>query len=192
MAVASDHARRAPPAFQMYAPDRLADRNFKAMSVAERGLLHTMELECWVNDCVPSDLCELGRVLGIEKAEVEAALTDRVMRFFERVETPVCAIVSPELLAYRAKLDDRHAKMSAGGRQTQEGRKKPNHHPAKEPASHPDNHPAKEPASPLSREARQGKEQSVYRGEHNDFVTEMSGPAPFEQQAARRGNGLAA
>ena len=30
-----DNGRRAPPAFQTYASDRLADRNFKAMPVAE-------------------------------------------------------------------------------------------------------------------------------------------------------------
>jgi hypothetical protein len=174
----------------MYAPDRLADRNFKAMSVAERGLLHTMELECWVNGGVPGDLSELGRVLGIEKAEVEAALTDRVMRYFERVETPTRMIVSPELLAYRAKLDERHAKMAAGGKQTQENRKKPNLL-VKEPASPPDSHPIREADSPLSREERQGPEKSVYRDEHDEFRKQISGPAPFER-AARRGNGAVA
>jgi hypothetical protein len=173
----------------MYASDRLADRNFKLMSLAERGLLHTMELECWVNSGLPSEIGELTRVLGLNRAEVEAALTERVMRHFRIEDGAPATIVCPELLAYRAALAERRARMSEGGKQVQEKRRKMSHperlassHPSKVPPSHP----VKGPASPLRGEVGnigEGNEvenQSVYMKEHEDFLNEYEGPAPFE------------
>ena len=44
---------REPPAFQEYAAAMMAKTDYRLMSLAGRGLLYTMRLECWVNLTCP-------------------------------------------------------------------------------------------------------------------------------------------
>lgn len=139
--MASD-GRRAPPAFQTYAASTLADRDFKLMCLAERGLAHTMDCEYWTNGALPSDPRALARMLGLEATEVEAHLTPRVLARYEQRGD---LLVHPQLEAYRAHLDERHARMSQGGTQSAEAinrRRRMNRQA--------DSHPDSEADSPLS------------------------------------------
>ena len=61
---------RPAPAFQEYASDLLAKREFRMMTLAERGLLMTMRLECWVNKSVPSSKSELALMFGVSEQEM--------------------------------------------------------------------------------------------------------------------------
>jgi hypothetical protein len=63
--------KREPPAFQEYPASILAERNFRLMSLPERGLLFTIRLECWVNGSVPSLPDELAKYLGLNPTDVD-------------------------------------------------------------------------------------------------------------------------
>lgn len=91
---------REPPAFQEYASDMIARREYRAMSLAERGLLYSLRLECWTNRTAPSDPAILAKVLGYSVEEIRAALPT-VLAFFT---TAGGDIFSAELDAYRAHL----------------------------------------------------------------------------------------
>jgi hypothetical protein len=104
---------RLPPAFQEYASDWLASRIFRECNLAERGLLMTMRLECWVNKSVPAKPESLARVLGCPLPEIEAAFSVGVRSFFTESDGK---LICPELDAYRAKLEQARLAMSAGGR----------------------------------------------------------------------------
>jgi hypothetical protein len=104
---------RKPPAYMEYAAAILANRDFRLMSLAERGLLFTIRLECWENIEVPVAHDQLAKYIGHEAAEVKSALTQRVKTFLhEKDDTFVC----PELDNYRQHLADIRAKRSAGGK----------------------------------------------------------------------------
>ena len=121
----NDHQKRRAPAFQEYAADMLANAHYRMMSLEEKGLLHVLRNECWVNDRIPSKHDELARYLGLEVEKVAMCLSSRVMTFFIfKNEFLIC----PELDSYRAKLNEKSNKLSAGGskggRRTQENNKK--------------------------------------------------------------------
>lgn len=103
---------RPAPAFQEYASDFLAKREFRMMSLPERGLLMTMRFECWVNKFVPSDRSELAVMFGISDQDVQAYLTPRVLSFFKKVGTDLICI---ELEAYRENREATHNAQSKGG-----------------------------------------------------------------------------
>ena len=200
MAGARDITRLVPPAYQEYAANLLADRGFRSMSAIERGVLHSIRLECWVNECVPSDPAALARVLGLDGAEVAAGLTSRVLRYLARKESPESVLVCPQLDAYRAQLDERRAKLSDGGRRgaehTNQVRRdrsvyRTSGHPDSQPVAHPGTEGVGHPDGPLSTVQNSSNQNSVYRDEHSKFLDEMNGLAPFEQTGARRGNGSA-
>ena len=107
---------REPPAFQEYAASMMAKTDYRLMSLAGRGLLYTMRLECWVNRRLPPDAPRLARVLGFDVAEV-AALMPEVQPFFA-IDSE--GIYCPELEDYRKHVDDRHKRQSEGGKQTAE------------------------------------------------------------------------
>lgn len=108
----NDHQKRRAPAFQEYAADLLANTHYRMMSLEEKGLLHVLRNECWVNDRVPSKHDELASYLGLEVARVATCLSSRVMTFFIfKNEFLIC----PELDAYRASLIERSNKLSVGG-----------------------------------------------------------------------------
>jgi uncharacterized protein YdaU (DUF1376 family) len=110
---------REPPAFQEYAAAMMAKTDYRLMSLAGRGLLYTMRLECWVNRRLPPDAPRLARVLGFDVAEV-AALIPEVQPFFAIDDE---GLFCPELEDYREHVDDRRKKQSEGGKQTAEKHK---------------------------------------------------------------------
>ena len=103
---------RDAPAFQEYAAGMMARVEYRTMSLAGRGLLYSMRLECWVNRRVPNKPETLARMLGFDQKEIETALHE-VMPFFSIDNGQ---IVCPELDDYRAHLDAVRAKKSAGGK----------------------------------------------------------------------------
>lgn len=104
---------RDAPAFQEYPASMMARLPYRTMSLAGRGLLYSLRLECWVNRCVPADPRTLAKVLGYECAEVEKALHE-VMPFFT-VENG--ALYCPELEDYRTHIANIREKQSQGGKQ---------------------------------------------------------------------------
>ncbi|MEO8103119.1 MAG: hypothetical protein ABI790_11355 [Betaproteobacteria bacterium] len=113
MGETNDNQDRTPPAYQEYAAFILAAMAYRLMCLAERGLTWSMKLECWHNSSVPADPALLARLLGYTRAEIDAALTPNVMFFF-RVDGD--RIICPELDAYKARLNDRRERQSAGGK----------------------------------------------------------------------------
>lgn len=105
---------RKPPAYQEYAAELLSNRKFRLMTLAQRGLLQTMRLECWANSQVPTQSAELARYLGIAVEEVNSTLTDGVKSFFTECDG---SFSCPELEDYRQHLVERKLKQSAGGKQ---------------------------------------------------------------------------
>ena len=105
---------RKPPAYQEYAATMLADRNYKLMTLEERGLLYSMRLECWHNRDLPSSLNDLAKYLGIEFEELNKAFSDRVKSFFKENNR---SLNCPELEDYRQHLVDIRLKQSKGGKQ---------------------------------------------------------------------------
>lgn len=103
---------REPPAFQEYAATMMANIEFRTMSLAARGLLYTMRLECWVNRRLPADPARLARMLGFDAEEVTSLLPE-VMGFFRRDSD---YIVCTELDAYRTHLEVRSERQAEGGR----------------------------------------------------------------------------
>lgn len=104
--------KRRAPAFQEYAADMLAYMRYRMMSLEEKGLLHLLRNECWVNDQIPAKIEELAPYLGIEINKLTASLTERVLSFFIEVNG---FLISPELNAYRAQLTERSNKLATGG-----------------------------------------------------------------------------
>lgn len=106
------HPEKAAPAFQEYASDLLADRNFKMMSLSERGLLYTLKCECWVNRVIPADPEDLAKYLGLQPNDIKGGLTRRVLGFFTECNGDM---LSPELERYRQQLEARRQRQSMGG-----------------------------------------------------------------------------
>jgi hypothetical protein len=91
---------RPPPAYQEYASDMLANLQFRAMTLVERGLLYTLRLELWMTEKLPADSDELSRLLGIPKADIQQGLTSKVRSFLEISDGRTRY---PELDCYREK-----------------------------------------------------------------------------------------
>lgn len=104
---------RKPPAYQEYAATILADRNFRLMTLAERGLFFSMRLECWQNSEVPATENELAKYLGYEFSDIQQALTARVKSFFSVNDR---LFRCPELDDYRQHLEQQKARQSEGGK----------------------------------------------------------------------------
>lgn len=104
---------RKAPAFQEYAAAMLANKEFRLMSFAERGLLFTLRLECWENIDLPASEENLAKYLGCDLRELNAVLTNNVKSYFE-VNNGLLSC--PELDDYRRHLDERKTKQSEGGK----------------------------------------------------------------------------
>ena len=104
---------RRPPAFQFYPSNIMSSIQYRTMSLAERGLMMTMQNECWVNDSAPSDIKVLAKILGYSESEIKECLTSNVMHFFYKDDDK---IICPELVAYRNKLDERQRLQIEGGK----------------------------------------------------------------------------
>lgn len=110
---------REPPAFQEYAAAMLAKRDFQLLSLAERGLLYNMRLECWVNHNLPESPGAIAKILGFDRGEVEACLP-AVMPFFV---IKGGLIVCPELDDLRATYAERRERQAEGGKRSADKRK---------------------------------------------------------------------
>ncbi len=84
---------RPAPAYQEYAAAMLANIHFRMLEPAERGILYTMRLECWVNHGLPTNPVMLAKILGADPGEVAAALP--ALKSFFREENNL--LISPEL-----------------------------------------------------------------------------------------------
>ena len=103
---------RTAPAYQEYPASMMASTAYRLLSLAERGLLYSLRLECWCNGSMPADPAKLARILGYDAGEVAAALP-RLEPFFDDADG---ALTCPELDDYRAYLDERRARQSEGGK----------------------------------------------------------------------------
>lgn len=104
---------RKPPAFQEYASTILSSKEFRMMSLPQRGLLFTMRLECWVNQSVPSLPNELAKYLGLHPQEVLDALSVDVLSYFDDSGN---LYACPELEDYRQHIKEQRDKQRAGGK----------------------------------------------------------------------------
>jgi hypothetical protein len=86
------------PYFPLYAANFLASKPFRMMSIEERGLWITIQMECWVNGSVPSDLKDLAKYLGVSDDEVQRCFTQKQLSFLQKVGGE---LKSPELDEYR-------------------------------------------------------------------------------------------
>lgn len=103
--------KRPAPAYMEYAANVLASMSFREASIAARGLLYTLRLECWVNGKVPSDPKRLSRVLGVP--DDLALLLPEIASFFD-IDGEHMTCIDIEL--YRAEAKARQEKLSAGGK----------------------------------------------------------------------------
>ena len=113
-----------PPAYLEYASNRLAKREWRCMTLAEKGLSHHMRCEYWANGSLPADPQVLAKTLGLPTDEVIRNLTDNVRSdFLEEDGELHCHALEK----YREKLEaNKKAKQaggSKGGRSTQDKRR---------------------------------------------------------------------
>lgn len=111
---------RDAPAYQEYAASMMAKFEYRTLTLAERGLLYTMRLECWVNDRLPADPARLANLLGFDAEAIARALPPLHTFFVEQDGF----FSSPELDNYKLLLADRKKRMSKGGQNSAEKRKK--------------------------------------------------------------------
>ena len=104
---------RKPPAYQEYAASILSNRTFRQMSLASRGLVWSMRLECWENKSVPASPFQLSRTLGYQHDEINDALSTEVKSFFQEKDG---VFISLELENYRTHLEERRDAQSEGGK----------------------------------------------------------------------------
>ena len=111
-AVSMADKKRKAPAYQEYASDILANRTYRLMTLQEKGLFDLLRRECWVNASVPSDPPKLARYLGLPADEVDGALSQSVLSFFEINDGE---LRSPDLDQYRQILNESNKKQYDGG-----------------------------------------------------------------------------
>lgn len=113
---------RPAPAFQEYASDILAQAAYKNMSLAERGLWHSMRLQCWVDGGVPADPETLANLLHLDVDEVKQAMTPFVRQYFDPEGEGSRRLVCVELEDYRADQMKKRQQRSDAGRAGSERR----------------------------------------------------------------------
>ncbi len=112
--------RSGAPAYQEYAADWLARREFRTMTLAQRGLLFTLRFECWANVSVPSDLAALAKILGVDRNELLSLMDDSLRCFFEDDGEN---LTMPDLEKYRAELTARRDKQAQAAQETNKKRR---------------------------------------------------------------------
>ena len=100
------------PFFPLFAANFLASKPFRMMSIEERGLWITIQMECWVNGSVPSDLKDLAKYLGVGHDEVQRSFTQKQLSFLQKVGDE---LKSPELEEYRKNYMDNREQKRLGG-----------------------------------------------------------------------------
>ncbi len=104
---------RKPPAYLEYAATILSTREFKFMTMEERGLLYTIKLDCWLNNSVPSNHEELAKYFGVSVSEINRSLTENVKSFLKHIgDSYECT----DIEIYRSQLNARLQKQSNGGK----------------------------------------------------------------------------
>ena len=103
---------RPPPSYPEYPTDLLGNMNYRFMSLAERGLFHTLRLELWIHGKLPADTDKLAAILSVPVNEVQRLFSDYVGTFFKIEEG---FITCPELVEYRAKIERQRKRQSEGG-----------------------------------------------------------------------------
>lgn len=105
--------KRPAPAYQEFASDMLAKREYRLLGFPEKGLLWQMKLECWVNKSLPSRKSEFARMFSIDENAVEYLLTPNVLSFFHEIDG---SLFCTELEAYRENLEATKLALSEGGK----------------------------------------------------------------------------
>ena len=100
------------PYFPCYASNLLADRNYRTMTLLERGIWISIYLECWPNGGVPEDLKKLSRYFGVDEGLIREGLTSEVLSFFKAKDG---LLISPELEDYRVVVLKRRELQRLGG-----------------------------------------------------------------------------
>jgi len=122
----------------------MARFDYRTLSLAQRGLLYSMRLECWVNQYLPESPEIIARILGFDHAEIAAEIPF-VMSFFDVQNGRIFA---PDLEAYRERLNFIKDRQAEGGRagakktntrktRTSKGSARRSGNPTTEPASTP-------------------------------------------------------
>lgn len=111
------------PYFPLYAANMLASRSFKLMTLEQRGLWITIQMECWVNGSVPSDMPSASKYLGISLEEMERCLAQIQFAYLDRKGDE---LISPELEVQREKFMESRRKQSDGGKKGAERKKAKN------------------------------------------------------------------
>lgn len=169
------HEPRDPPAYQEFAANMLAQIPFRTLSMAERGLLYTMRLECWVNQRLPADHRTLAAVLGQPVPEVEQTLP-AVLAFFREDDG---MLFSPELENYRKKLTDQRRTLSEAGRK---GAKKTNSRKRKgEPTGSDTATPAATPTAGAQPPRRGGAGPLIQHSTVQHSPTQLTGEGEHEE-----------
>jgi hypothetical protein len=104
---------RPPPAYQEYASDTLSDTSFRMLSLPERGLRHTMRMECWANETIPCSPKKLALLLNLNAEDVQRNLTNGVLSIFEEHDGNLSC---PELEDQRERLMERRSAQVRGGK----------------------------------------------------------------------------
>jgi hypothetical protein len=162
---------RKPPAYQEYAATILSDRNFRLMTLAERGLFYSMRLECWQNSEVPAIENDLAKYLGYELSDIQKSLTPRVKAFFK---LNGILFNCPELEDYRQHLEQRKTKQSEGGKRGAASTNGKSKNPLKQAST-------REPTM-LS-----GNPQVPRQGE-SEFLVKLSSEKQSQNQSLNNGN----
>lgn len=105
--------REVIPYFPCYAENIIADRNYRSMSLLERGLWISIYLECWPNVSVPKDPTKMAKILGFTPDEILNIPMANIMHFFREDKGE---IISPELNRQREEFKRTREKKSAGGK----------------------------------------------------------------------------
>jgi hypothetical protein len=115
----SPPAKRAPPAFQVYASDELASEQYFGLGLAERGLMDAMRRACWVSEdgSIPADPALLAVVVRRPEAEVRLALSDSVLTWF-LVGPGRQRLVEPDLQRQRVAWKAKRQAQSNGAKST--------------------------------------------------------------------------
>jgi len=108
--------KKQPPAYQMYASDIIATKEYRMMNLTQRGLFLSLHLDIWVNGEAPSNNHDLAIYLGFPPEEIEKARSIYLDQFFTQHGN---YLRCPEHDAYKAMLDERREKQSKGGKKGQ-------------------------------------------------------------------------
>lgn len=107
------------PAVQIYPSDIMATKEYRLMTLEQRGLFFSLYLDLWVNREAPLEISDLSKYLGYSEIETQNAFTEHLFQFFEiRNDSIVCQ--SHE--EYMSMLVERRKKQSAGGKKGAENK----------------------------------------------------------------------